>query len=149
MPSLLKIGTVHFDPALDASVLPQHLANCLNDVSANDVEIRGNRVSFKGGLFRLVTSLNVLVPFGSGDLAVKSDTHEIRYCLSYQQFVVCSAVGFIFASSILIFGGFPGMSSWVFLFPVLSLILPAVNISIGISRFENLLRSCVDAAARA
>ena len=148
MPSLLKIGTVHFDPALDPSVLPRHLANCLNDISANDVEIRGSRVSFRGGLFRFVTNLNVLVPFGSGDLTVKPETHEICYCLRFRQFVLCLTVSFIFASSILIFGRFRHMSNWVYLFTVLWIILPAVNISVGISRLENFLRSCVDAATR-
>jgi len=82
MPTLTKTGTVDFDHEIDSSLLPAHLAGCLRDVDANAVQVRDNRVTFRGGFFRLVTNWNVLVSFRFGDLAVDSDTCEVRHCLS-------------------------------------------------------------------
>ena len=45
-------------------------------------EVRNNRVTFRGGVFRFVTNWNILVNFGFGDLAVDSDAREIHYRLS-------------------------------------------------------------------
>ena len=88
MLSLSKTETVSFDREVDTAVLPEHLAMCLRGVEAEDVHIVANRVTFRGGVFRMVWNWNVLVPFGFGDLMVDSDNCEVRYTLSYRQLVV-------------------------------------------------------------
>jgi hypothetical protein len=94
MPPLVEIGTVSFDQDVDPSLLPLHLAACLRNANANSVEVRDNLVTFEAGMFRFVTNLNVLVPFGFGDITVNSETREVRYCLSYRQLVISSIITF-------------------------------------------------------
>lgn len=149
MPSLQEIGTVNFDPEVDPSLLPSHLASCLSSVDANAVEVRGNRVTFEGGMFRFVMNWNVLVPFGFGDLTVGSETHEVRYCLSYRQLVISSTIPLgIAAAFVFLSHGFRGMSRWTIFLPVLWFFVTCVNLIVGISRFEGFLERCVATAPR-
>jgi hypothetical protein len=149
MPPLPEIGSVNFDPGVDPSSLPSYLADCLNNVDARAVEVRGNRVTFEGGMFRFVMNWNVLVPFGFGDLTVNPETHEVRYCLSYRQFVISSIIPLGIAAAFVFFRtGFRGMSRSIIFFPVLWLFVTFANLAIGISRFEGFLESCVAAAPR-
>ena len=67
MPSLVEIGTVNIEPDVGPSSLPLHLAAWLNNVHAKEVEVRGNRVTFKRVR---VGSYRSGVSFGSGDLTV-------------------------------------------------------------------------------
>jgi hypothetical protein len=97
MPTLTKAGVVHFDRDTDASLLPEHLASCLRGIYANSVEVRDTRVTFTGGLFRFVTNWNVLIPFGEGDLTVDSDTGEVRYRVSFFEYVAVTTIVCIIA----------------------------------------------------
>jgi hypothetical protein len=40
------------------------------ELVASTVVIEGSHIAFTGGMFRLITNWNVLVPFGYGDLTV-------------------------------------------------------------------------------
>jgi hypothetical protein len=71
--SLTRTGSLAFDAGINPTALPPHLAECPRSVHASTVVIRGNSVAFTGGMFRLGSNWNVLVPFGSGDLAVDAD----------------------------------------------------------------------------
>lgn len=130
-------------------MLASHLAACLRKVDANAVELRDNRVTFEAGMFRFVINLNVLVPFGFGDLTVNSETREVRYCLSYRQLVISSIATFgITSTFVAFFPGFRGMSGWMLFFPILWFFGTMVNLTIGISRFEGFIGRAVASAPR-
>lgn len=149
MLSLTTTGTVDFDQEVDSSLLPAHLAGCLRNVDADVVEVRGNRVTFKGGMFRFVTNWNVLVPFGFGALAINSETREIRYCLSYRQLIIFSTtVAVVAAALVLTFSGLRGLSGGMLALPLMWFFAVFINLTIGISRFESLLSSAIATAPR-
>ena len=62
--------SIALETTVDARRLAGHLATCLRDVDARNVTVDGGRVQFHGGVFRMVSNWNVLVPFGSGELEV-------------------------------------------------------------------------------
>ena len=62
----MHTGIVDFDFEVDSAALPEHLAECLRSVKADEVEVNSNRVSFRGGAFRFMVRGNVLEPFGFG-----------------------------------------------------------------------------------
>src|SRR2546422_3984331 len=85
--------TVNFDSAVDLAMLPTHLADRLRQINARTVEVDQNRVSFSGGLFGSCGNRwDVLIPFGVGDLAVDSNTRQLRDRLSFRQLVVVSTI---------------------------------------------------------
>jgi hypothetical protein len=148
MPSLVEIGTVNFEPDVDPSSLPLHLAAWLNNVQAKEVEVRGNRVTFKKvwmGSYRSGVS------FGLGDLTVNPESRELRYCLSYRRLVISSIITFGIAATFLFASpGFAGFrsSKWIIFFPILWLFVTCVNFVTGISKFEGFLERCVASAPR-
>ena len=64
MPTLMTTGAIDNGSEIDSSLLAAHVAAQLRDLDANEVDVRPNRVMFKGGDFRYVTSWNILVTFG-------------------------------------------------------------------------------------
>jgi hypothetical protein len=88
----MHTGDVPFDDGVDLTVLPTHLAKCLRDVRAHAIEIEGSHIAFAGGMFRLVSNWNVLVPFGYGDLTVDPITRQVHYRLSSRQLVIPATV---------------------------------------------------------
>ena len=83
-------GCASFDQSVDSTRLPAHLADRLRLVQARNVQVEGYRVTFTGGMFRLVNNWNVLVPFGFGELTVDPERHEIQYAVSFRQLVLMS-----------------------------------------------------------
>jgi hypothetical protein len=148
MPPLLEIGTVNFEPDVDPSALPPHLAAWLNNVHAKEVEVRGNRVTFKRvrmGSYRSGVS------FGFGDLTVNPENREVRYCLSYKRLVISSVVTFGIAVIFLFVSpGFAGFrsSKWIIFFPILWVFFTCANFATGISQFDDSLERCVASAPR-
>jgi hypothetical protein len=148
MPSLAEIGSVNFEPDVDPSSLPLHLAAWLNSVHAKEVEVRGNRVTFKRVR---VGSYRSRVSFGFGDLTVSPESREVRYCLSYRGLVISSIITFgIAATFLFVSPGFAGFrnSKWMIFFPILWLFVTCANFVIGISKFEGFLERCVASAPR-
>jgi len=142
-------GSVRFDPEVDASLLAPHLGRCLRDVDANDVQVDGETVSFEGGLFRFVTSWNVLVPFGFGDLRVESEAREVRYNLSYRQSIVCSAPCWGVLGSLMLSFGVRGIPGGVLGFTALWSVVALIGLAIGLARFNSFVTRAVDTAPRA
>jgi hypothetical protein len=148
MPTLTEIGTVNFEPDVDSSSLPLHLAAWLKNVHTKEVEVRGNRVTFKRvrvGSYRSHAS------FGFGDLTVNPESHEVRYCLSYKGLVISSIITFAIAGIFLFVS--PGFASfrsseWIIFFPILWIFVTCANFVNGISRFEDFLERCLAAAPR-
>jgi hypothetical protein len=143
MLSPIRVGTVPFDRAVDSKLLPAHLASYLRSVQASTVAIVENRVTFTAGLFRGVGSWNVLVPFGSGELAVHPDNCEVRYMLNCWQLIIVVTVMLVLGASFMVFAG-GGRALW--LLPFMWLWLVGGNLALGISRFRNyLVRAIADA----
>lgn len=90
---LMYEGVVDFGRDIDPSNLPVQLARSLCQVDASSVSVEDNRVSFTGGMFRLVSRRNVLGPFGFGDLTVDSSKRQIRYRLSLRQLITSDTAG--------------------------------------------------------
>jgi len=144
--SLTKTGTLSLGVNTDATVLPLHFAECLRGVLASNVEIRGNCVAFTGGVFRLVSNWNVLVPFGSGDTTIHDNTREVTYRVSVRQ-LVWGVTGMLVVGML-----FMLMSSapWqVFLFiPLMWLWLVGGNVVIWIARFKGFVGRAIATAPR-
>jgi hypothetical protein len=148
----MTTGAVEFSKEIDACLLAAHLAVRLRDVDANEVDVRNNRVKFRGGVFRFVTNWNILVNFGFGDLAVDSDACEIHYRLSYRQLVIISAIMFVVMCIFLLtFSGTKGIISgtWTILGLLLMWFCVAfINVNIGVWRFERFLGRALATAPR-
>jgi hypothetical protein len=71
----------------DTSELVPHLAECLRRERANSVQINGHTILFTGGIFRLVSNWNVLVPFGCGSVSVDPTERVVNYYLSNRQLI--------------------------------------------------------------
>jgi hypothetical protein len=50
------VGAVSYEPDRDVHMLTKHLADALQGVRAQKVEVRGNTVTFRGGMFRLTSN---------------------------------------------------------------------------------------------
>jgi hypothetical protein len=148
----MSTGAVDFGKDVDSSLLAAHLAVRLREVDASEVEVRNNRVTFSGGIFRFVTNWNILVSFGFGDLTVDSDTSEIRYRLSYRQLVIASAAMFVVMCVFLLaFSGTQGIISgtWtIFALLLMWLCVGFMNVTIGVWRFKRFLGRATGTAPR-
>jgi hypothetical protein len=71
MSAFTRTGSLQFGDDLDPFALPAYFAGVLQKVDAREVKVYGDRVEFKGGIFRLVSSWNILVPFGSGMITIR------------------------------------------------------------------------------
>jgi hypothetical protein len=147
MPTLMKTGTVDFDNEIDPSLLPAHLGGCLRSVDADEVRVKDECVTFRGGIFRFVTNWNVLVAFGFGDLTVDSESRKVRYCLSYRQLIIFTAImAAVTAATILILGNLQGMSLSLLTVLPLSFIVVFVNLAWRTYDFKRFLRRSIATA---
>jgi hypothetical protein len=138
--SLVRTGTLSLGSDTDAAALPTHLAECLRSVDARKVEIQGNRIAFRGGMFRLVSNWNVLGPFESGELTIDPSGKQIRYSLNVRQLVVVGT-GAVVVMTLFILKS----SVWqpLLLVPLMWLWIVGGNLAIGMARFENFVRHAV------
>jgi hypothetical protein len=146
MSILEKEGTVVFDRAVDSRVLPGHLADCLRKIRASEVRVQGDQVMFEGGIFRFVTSWNVLYSFGSGNLSIDSPNLVVQYRLSFSQMGCVAALVWLVASLILV--GFPAFAWLILVLPFLCLFMLISSVAVGELRFQNFLRRSVAAVPR-
>jgi hypothetical protein len=143
MTMLTISGSLPFDPNVDPVDLLPYVAEALRSVKGRDVTISGESVSFRGGVFRLVTNRNILVPFGRGVLTIDPLSRQVRYELSFAQLFVFHTVFWGFVTVMML--RTPQAAPPII--PVLAWILViAVNLLIGLSRFRSFLRKAVDSA---
>jgi hypothetical protein len=143
MPTLTTTGKIGFPAGVSTSELLAHLADCLRDVSAKEVRVEGNSVSFVGGVFRFVTNWNVLAPFGFGDLTIYSANSEVSFRLSYRQLVVYTGIMFLLVGAVLLFIGLPPASWLILAAPIIYLIAVISNIAVGVLHFRYFLRRSI------
>jgi hypothetical protein len=144
-------GNVPFDDGVDLTVLPTHLASCLRDVRAGAVVIEGSHIAFTGGMFRLVTNWNVLVPFGYGDLTVDAINRQIRYRLSSRQLVISATVVSVLIAVFVIVGMTASRGGpWqpILAIPLIWVWIVGGNLATGQWRFQRFLRRAVSTAPR-
>lgn len=94
LPFSLSGRVVLTDPS-DPAIAIARIVDALKAAGATDIHQAGHSVTFRAGVFRLVTSLNPLVPIGSGEVAVRASSSgvAIDYRISFRQiFVVVSAM---------------------------------------------------------
>jgi hypothetical protein len=138
--------TLQIPDGVDPETLCAKLAQALRDAHARDVVLWPDRVTFSGGMFRVVTNWNVLVPITRGELVVEDSGKRLRYRVSFLQLVSCLVVFTVLALVVMPLQGFsPGMLRF---FPVLIWVwLGGGNFVIGILRFERFLRRAIAEAA--
>ena len=140
--------TLNIDSAVDLSNLPAHLAVRLQQIKAGTVEVNQNHVSFTGGLFGSGRNRwDILVPFGFGDVTVKSDTRQLTYRLSFRQLFVAGTImvgiltGFsYFAWHSLLAGLVAAPIWWIW--------LVGGNLLIGLPRFKRFVNGAIETAPR-
>jgi hypothetical protein len=147
----MHTGDVPFDDGVDLTVLPTHLATCLRDVKACAIEIEGSHIAFTGGLLRVVSNWNVLVPFGYGDLTVDAIKRRIHYRLSSRQLVIVATVVSVVIAAFVIFGMTASRGGpWqpILAIPLIWIWIVGGNLTMGVWRFQRFLRSAVSTAPR-
>ncbi len=124
----------------------------LRQAKPSKISATTTRIDFRGGLFRLVSNWNLLVPIGSSriEFRQRDRTVEIRYHISFVQLFVIATMLVIF-----IFGVLPMISSGertFFLVYSLGLIwlwLFGLNYFIAVLRFPAALRNALENRFRA
>lgn len=133
-------SSLPFDPTVDPAVLLSYLAEAVRAVKGRDVAISDDAVSFRGGMFRLVPSRNILTPFNHGTLTIDPLSHQVRYELSFAQLFIFHTVFWGFVTVMML--RTPGAPAIVPAF--LWLVVIAVNLLIGVPRFRSFLRKAIE-----
>src|SRR6267154_1863974 len=99
------------------------LISALNRVRAFSVICDGNTITFRGGIFRLVSNWNILVPVNRGVITVSSGSRGVvRYNFSCIEMLVFIALWVVLAVSLIPsdkptffrFGAPPLLGLWLF-----------------------------------
>ena len=145
-------GNIKFDSDRTPAELASHLAECLRHVHARQVVVDGNRVTFRGGMFRLVSNWNVLVAFGSGEIRVDPENRQIKYRLNVTQLIVVVTIMMSIMALVMFSSSIPAAERQLpkIIFSVIILIgwiwLVGGNLVIGIVRFTSFLRRSLSEA---
>jgi hypothetical protein len=143
--SLTANGSIYFGEETDPDKLVSHLADCLHQESADEVNVDGNRIAYKAGMFRMVGSWNPLVPFESGELAVDLANRQVHYRVSFRQLVVVSTV------VVSLFAGLLSFSLvWqpLIFMPLMWLWIIGGNLAIGAVKFQRFVRRSIESSPR-
>ncbi len=143
-------GTINVDEDVQPSALMPHLAECLRRVRARHITVDGNRITFKGGVFRFVSNWNVLSPFGTGELEFLPTTRQVRYRLSLAQCIIVGTVigGFLAVLMLCVPHSEPPPEGFVPVALVFWVLLVGVSLLIGIGRFESFLGESISTAPK-
>lgn len=135
-------GTIPIVSVAPPEALAAHLARALESVEARSVSVQANRVSFKGGLFRMVDKWNVLVAFERGEIVV--EPMAVSYRLSIRQLLLSSTLAIaFFAIMMLLFSKEPKMAAFL---PIIWAWLVGGNLCLGLPRFHRFLKRSIAAA---
>jgi|HubBroStandDraft_6_1064221.scaffolds.fasta_scaffold774813_1 hypothetical protein len=138
--------TVSFTGEIDQGMLAAHLAECLRQINARTVRIDREFVSFTGGIFGDGSKWDVLIPFGFGDLTIDSNSHQLRYRLSFRQLFAVTAVLAAIIVALTSYwsrwsdGLIVGIIGWVW--------LVGLSLFIGLPRFKKFVHGAIDTAPR-
>jgi hypothetical protein len=135
------------DPLLNATAIAASVEGAIRPRS---ILREGTVVDFKGGMLRLVSSINILAPITSGHVDVRSGPSGVRiyYTLRFTEcLIACAAIAVLFGTV-----GFLQLQDYFrphhvpILFPVLCVALPFIwlfggNVAVTLFRFPRLLRN--------
>ncbi len=143
MRNLSITGEVPFDGPVDPSALQAHLVDNLREVHAKDIRIENRRIGFTGGYFRLVTTWNLLVPFGFGSLTVDSERRQVSYSLSYRQQAISNALIILLLEILFAALNTSTPLTTTLGLPLVVLFASLLNVVRGRARFERFLRRAI------
>ncbi|KKK53687.1 hypothetical protein LCGC14_3092280 [marine sediment metagenome] len=133
---------------------PEALALRLRKVLAGEllrkrarVEVCADTVTFIAGIFRFVSSGNLLgvIGYGSVRIAAETDSILVEYRLHFLEIILLSALVVTFMATVMRAGGLPLQSAiggGLFFFTFISF----GNIFVALARFRNFVNKCVRAA---
>ncbi len=140
--------TLKYDARVDSTQLAPHFARSLRSARASDVRVIEDRVVFKGGIFRLVTNWNVLVPFGHGEIQIDSERRTIRYRLSFAQLLTIATAWIIVAGVMILSGKVSERPQVIAFLLVVWALVVGLSLLIGVPRFDNFIRESLSTAPR-
>jgi len=121
----------------------------LDSRSPRSLDVSGDTISFRGGVFRLVSSWNLLAPIGRGEIAVGTTESglAVSYRISFRELIVVVTV-MILTMMFLILS-----SEGVEKLPVIAsllgigwLYMVTASIAFAIMRFNGFVRKCAMSA---
>jgi len=117
----------------------------MDHANARDIRRVGTKLSFRGGVFRLVSNWNVLVPAGSGEIEILPGTPvRVRYHFSCIQMLVLVSLIVLAIGASTISSHPSDLTSY--LIPLLAwLWLFGMNYLVASARLPALVRRAVDA----
>ena len=117
----------------------------LESIKARDIYLSGNKISFRGGVFRLVSNWNVLSPVGSGEIEIIPGSPPVlKYSFSTVQILVIVTLMVLFTFGSMI-QTIP-IKLETFLFPILAFLwLFGINYLVAAFRLPRFVRRSVDA----
>ena len=134
--------SVQLPPQVDESHLLRHVATCLQHVEARNICVNNDSVVFTGGVFRMVTTWNVLVPFDRGEFAVSADSRTLSYRLSYRHLLLISTVMVVWVGMFMFVSHLP--VPFLLLLPLMWGWLFGANLALGKNRFDRFARRSLD-----
>lgn len=123
----------------------------LDRLSPRKLDVSGDTVAFRGGVFRLglMTNWNLLVPIGRGEIVVEptDDGLSVRYVISFRELITVATIMILIMMAMI----FESEGMEVFPFVPVALIFGWLfvvggNIAIAIPRFNSFVRKCAKQA---
>ena len=133
------------DPSSDFSRLAKEIVESLEREKAKNLETTDNRITFTGGVFRLVSNWNVLVPITRGEIEIDGEHHCIHYNISFSQLIVIGSFMVAFIAAFAVSSGAPKMVL-ILALPFIWFWLVGMNLIIGIPRFNSFMKRTVQSA---
>ncbi|MBZ5507393.1 MAG: hypothetical protein LAO78_18190 [Acidobacteriia bacterium] len=141
--SLTLEGSIYFGEDTDPDKLASHLADCLHQARADEVNVDGNRIAYTAGMFRMVGSWNPLVPFRYGELTVDPVNRQVRYKVGFRQLVVVGTVMVIFLFA---FSWLSHAWQMLIFMPLMWLWLVGGNLAVGVVRFQGFVSRSIESS---
>jgi len=121
----------------------------LRRLSPSELNVSGGTVSFRAGVFRLVSNWNLLVPISRGEIVVApaNDGVSVRYTISFRQLVTVATIMIVIMMVMICSSeGSQALPLAVFGGSIMWLWLVGMNLAIAIPRFRRFVRKCVESA---
>ena len=112
----------------------------LEEARARKVTLEPNGLSFRGGLFRFMSSWNIFVSITKGRILLDPETSRVTYYLSFVEIIVVVTlmIGFMALAAKHLptefyYWGLPLMWLW----------LVGANLAFALTRFDRFMRRCI------
>ena len=140
-------NTIEHAGLVDSEELARSLAEQFMKVRARNVQVNSTRVTFRGGVFRAVSNLNILTPFDTCELHIDPTSRHVSYRLSYKGLIVVASLMILLMTGFLASHEALREEMWAFPLIVWAWVVGG-NLLVGIPRFRNFLKDSTDKAVR-